>query len=100
MNVKSVPVAVNGKSRLAVHVYRVLNSTVFYLGQPLTAVAAIIGPIIIKRHQAAHQWAFLLVSSALTFAMVYMAAKLGQTRSRAYLVERGLFDEAEDRPTV
>ncbi len=101
MNVKSVLVEVDGKSnRWASRVYRVLNSTVFYLGQPLTAVAAIIGPILIKRHEAAHQWAYLLASGALTFGLVYMAAKMGAARSRAYLVSRGLFDEAEDRPTV
>ena len=100
MNVKTGLVEIDGKSRWAVRFYRFLNSTVFYLDQPLTAVAAILGPIILKRHEVAHQWAYLLASSALTFTLVYVAAKFGKARSRAYLVERGLFDEAEDRPTV
>lgn len=91
---------VDGKSRWAVRVYRVLNSTVFYLGQPLTAVAAIIGTVIIRRHEGVHQWGYLLASSALTFGLVYVAGKMGKARARAYLVSRGLFDEAEDRPTV
>ncbi len=51
MNVKSVLVEVDGKSnRWASRVYRVLNSTVFYLGQPLTAVAAIIELLIHVTH--------------------------------------------------
>lgn len=100
MKAKAVLVEVDGKSRWAVRVYRVLNSTVFYLGQPLTAVAAIIGPIIIKRHEVVHQWAYLLASSALTFGLVYLAGKMGKARARDYLVSRGLYDEAEDRPIV
>jgi len=100
MKAKSMLGDVDGKSRWAVRVYRVLNSTVFYLGQPLTAVAAIIGTVIIRRHEGVHQWGYLLASSALTFGLVYVAGKMGKARARAYLVSRGLFDEAEDRLTV
>lgn len=98
--IRSISVDVDRKTRLAVRAYRFFNITLFYLGQPLTAVASILGPIVIKRHEAAGQWAFLLASGALTFAFVYLMTRIGKNRARAYLVARGHFNLAEGCPTV
>lgn len=93
----SQPQRANG-GQFATKVYRFAHVAVFYLGQPLTAVVSIVAPLLIKRHDAASQWAALLLSSLITYCAVYFMARGAKAKARAYLVANDLFDLEQERP--
>lgn len=98
------PSAIGGdvqfRTKAALRVYRWCNTSLFYMGQPLTAAASIVSPFVINRHEAANNWVGLLLNSVLSFLLVYWLTKWGKRKTREHLIERGHFDIEHDRPTL